>query len=300
MLTIVSFFAIIKYMSKLDQILAFISVIEENGFAAAARKQQISTPAISRQISRLEADLKVQLIKRTTRKLSLTEIGAQYYNHAKKALDGLLEAEKTISESQAEATGILSVMSNRFYAMHYILPRLPEFMHANPQLRVKIELAERFPDLSQEGIDLLFGVSMDGTPDLVRKRVASTRYVFCAAPHYLEEYGVPHTPADLRKHRYIAHAMRQPDNVLRFKGNQTILLEPILWLNDSRAMCDCAIAGMGIVKLHNYIVTDALRDGQLIELLPEYKEPEQSIYLYYEKSRYLQPKIRRFIDFYTH
>lgn len=93
--------------------------------------------------------------------------------------------------------------------------------------------------------------------------------------------------------------MRKPDNVVTFKNNKKIYVEPILWLNDSRAMCECAIQGMGIVRLHDYIVADALGERRLVEILPEFCEGEQPVYLYYQQSRYLQPKIRRFIDFYT-
>lgn len=286
-------------MSKFDQIAAFIAVIEENGFAAAARKQQVSTAAISRQVARLESELKTQLIRRTTRQISLTEIGTRYYQQAKKALDDLCEAELAIADSQTTATGILTVTSSRYFALQHLLPRLPEFMTLNPQLRVNLELAERFPDLAQEGIDLIFGVSIEGPQELVRKRVADTRYVLCAAPSYLEQYGMPHMPSDLNKHRYITHSMRKPDNVLMFKGNKEIQLKPVLWLNDSRAMCDCAIAGMGIVKLHDYIVADAIQSGDLVEILSGFQDTTQPVYLYYQQSRYLQPKIRRFIDFYT-
>lgn len=286
-------------MSKFDQIAAFIAVIEENGFAAAARKQQVSTAAISRQVARLESELKTQLIQRTTRQISLTEIGTRYYQQAKKALDDLYEAELAIADSQTTATGILTVTSSRYFAMQNLLPRLPEFMALNPQLRVNLELAERFPDLAEEGIDLIFGVSIEGPQELVRKRVADTRYVLCAAPSYLEQYGVPQSPSELNKHRYITHSMRKPDNVLMFKGNKAIQLKPVLWLNDSRTMCNCAIAGMGIVKLHDYIVADAIQSGDLVEILSGFQDTTQPVYLYYQQSRYLQPKIRRFIDFYT-
>jgi DNA-binding transcriptional LysR family regulator len=286
-------------MSKLERINAFISVVEQNGFAAAARKDGVSTAAISRQVARLEFDLKAELLQRTTRQISLTEIGAEYYQHSKKALAELAEAEMAISDSRGEPTGILRVTSSRYFAVKYLIPQLPEFMALNPKLRVKVELAERFPDLTKENIDLIFGVSMEGPEALVRRRVATTRYVLCVSPAYLEKYGEPRVPADLSKHYYITHSMRKPDNVVTFKNNKEIYVEPILWLNDSRAMCECAIQGMGIVRLHDYIVTDALEDGSLVEILPEFCEREQPVYLYYHQSRYLQPKIRRFIDFYT-
>lgn len=286
-------------MSKIERINAFISVVEQNGFAAAARKEGISTAAISRQVARLESYLKVELLKRTTRQISLTEIGAEYYKSSKKALADLEEAEIAISNSQEEPTGILNVTSNRYFGLKYIIPRLPEFMALYPRLSVNVELAERFPDLTEESVDLIFGVSMEGSLALVRRQVAVTRYVLCASPIYLEKYGTPQIPTDLNKHLYITHSMRKPDDVVTFKGNNKIYVKPVLWLNDSQAMRECAIQGMGIVRLHDYIVTDALDNGRLIEILPKFCERNQPIYLYYQHSRYLQPKIRRFIDFYT-
>ncbi|MBA3660929.1 MAG: LysR family transcriptional regulator [Gammaproteobacteria bacterium] len=286
-------------MSKLERIHAFMAVVEQNGFAAAARKEGVSTAAMSRQVARLESDLKAELLQRTTRQLSLTEIGAEYYQHAKKALAELAEAEIAISDSRSEPTGILSITSSRYFAIKYLLPRLPEFMALNPKLKIKVELAERFPDLTLENIDLIFGVSMEGPATLIRRRVATTRYILCASPAYLEKYGEPRIPADLSKYHYITHSMRKPDNVVTFKNNKKIYVEPILWLNDSRAMCECAIQGMGIVKLHDYILAAALEKGSLVEILPKFSECEQPVYLYYQQSRYLQPKIRRFIDFYT-
>lgn len=286
-------------MSKFDRIAAFIAVVEENSFAAAARKNGVSTAAISRQITRLEADLKTQLLIRTTRQLRLTESGLQYYQCCKKTLGELVDAERAISTSQQEATGLLHITSNRYFATKYLIPHLSDFMASNPKLQIKIELAERFPNLAAENIDLVFGVSLEGPPELVRKRVAMTRYVLCASKDYLSRYGTPKVPADLSKHRYITHTMRKPDNVVTFKGNQAIYIEPVLWLNDSRAICECAMLGIGIIKLHEYIVADLLRDGHLIEILTEFQEPEIPVYLYYQQSKYLQAKIRRFIDFYT-
>ena len=285
-------------MSKFDQISAFVAVIDENGFAAAARKKNVSTAAISRQVARLESNLKVKLLHRTTRQISLTETGTEYYQLVKKTLDDLKGAEMAIAGSQAKATGMLSVTSNQYFATQFLLPHLSEFMMMNPELQINLELVERFPDLTQENIDLIFGVSIAGSADLIQKRVASTRYVLCASPAYLHKYGHPETPEHLIDHRYITHSMRKPDNVLLFKSKK-IVVKPILWLNDSRAMCDCAALGMGIVKLHDYIVSDYLRDGRLIEIFPEFHQQQQPVYLYYQKTKYLQPKIRRFIDFFT-
>jgi DNA-binding transcriptional LysR family regulator len=286
-------------MSKLEQLTAFITVVESSSFVAAAKKLGISTAAISRQVSRLEALLKIELLHRTTRQVSLTEMGEQYYHECKKALNELDDAEMAILSSQQEATGTLRITSSRYFAMKYLIPELPKFMVLNPKLQVKLELAERFPDLAFESVDLIFGVSIEGSPELVRKRIATTRYILCASPAYIKKHGLPKIPADLNNHFYITHSIRKPDNVIRFKNNKEIYVDPSLWLNDSLAIRECAIQNMGIVQLHDYIIADDLKNGKLIEVLKDFQEKEVPIYLYYQQSRYLQPKIRRFIDFYA-
>ena len=286
-------------MSKFERITTFISVIEENGFAACARKKDITTAAISKQIAALESELHVQLINRTTRHISLTEMGEVYYQQCKKTLNEFQEAENAITKSRNEASGVLHIMTNRYFAMTYLLPKLAEFRSSNPKVSIHFQLAERFPNLEKEGIDILFGVSIEGSQELIRKRVASTRYMLCASPTYLKKFGIPEHPTDLMKHDYITHSIRKPNNVISFKDGKEIYLNPTLWLNDSYMMRQCAIENMGIVNLHDYMVTDAIQQGQLIEVLREYQEPKKNVYLYYQKSRYLQPKIRRFIDFYT-
>ena len=286
-------------MSNLERIATFIAVIEENGFAAYARKKGVTTAAISRQIAALEQALNVQLLNRTTRRIILTEIGEAYYQQCKKALNELKVAENVITQSKEEATGTLNVMTNRYFAIQYLLPKLSEFQRQHPKVELHFQLAERFPNLEKEGIDILFGVSIEGSQELVRRRFATTRYVLCASPNYLKKYGTPKVPADLTKHAYITHSGRNPNNVIALKDDKIIHVNPCLWLNDNFMMRECAIRDMGIVNLHDYMVVDAIKAGQLVEILQAYQEPQKNIYLYYQQSRYVQPKIRKFIDFYT-
>jgi DNA-binding transcriptional LysR family regulator len=286
-------------MNKLACINALIAVIEENGFAAAAKKQQVSTAAISRQIAALEANLGVALLKRSTRKVSLTEQGLAYFEECRQILSNLNQAENALKSSQQEASGQLHILSNRYFAEKQLIPKLKAFMQSNPLLTIKLELAERFPDFTKEDIDIAFGISMEGPSFLVRRQVARTRYVLCAAPSFLTTYGTPNTPQELIKFPYITHSMRQPDNTLLLDDNLTILVQPVLWFNDSRAMCDAAISGLGIVRLHDYVVEDALAMGSLSEILPEYQKETIPVYLYYQQNRFLQPKIRKCIDYFT-
>lgn len=277
---------------------AFITVVEENGFAHAAKKLSVSTAAISRQITTLEETIGVSLLTRTTRKVALTDPGRTYFEQCKEILTKIQVAESALASSQQQANGQLSILCNQYFAEKHIIPRLKSFMQKHPLLTIRLELAERFPDFDKEDVDIALGISMEGPPGLVRKRITTTRYILCASPDYLATHGSPKSPQELIKYDYITHVMRYPDNVINFENNDEILVKPILWLNDTHTMREAAIAGLGIVRLHDYVVNEALTNGVLCEILPDFHQQTIPVYLYYQKSRFLQPKIRKFIDYF--
>lgn len=283
-------------MSKLGQIATFIKVAENSSFALTARSLKLSTAAVSKQISQLEDNLGVQLLYRSTRRVELTEIGKIYFAHCKRIINEVDEADALISQTHQEPFGELRVTAGRHFAERYIVPHLAEFMEHFRKIRISLELTERVPDLEKEGIDILIGMSIPGPADSIQRVIEKTRYVLCASPDYLKKYGTPKRPQDLIGHQYITHSMRRPDDVILFK-NDSIHVEPLLRLNDTKAMLQCALEGVGIIKLHEYVVREAIEQKKLVEILSSFAENELSIYLCYQARRYLQPKIRRFIDF---
>jgi DNA-binding transcriptional LysR family regulator len=286
-------------MSNLEQIKTFIMVVEENSFAAAARKRRISTAAISRQVTNLETSLGVQLLKRTTRRLMLTEMGQKYFEHCKNALAELATAEDAINNAQQEPTGILRITSNRYFAFKVILPRLGDFMAQYPKLKLDLEIAERFPNIEKEKIDILVGTTLEGDKNLVRRRIAMTQQIVCAAPRYLKKFGTPEKPGDLVKHQILAHSgLRSMTNTMTFKANRQVVVQPCAYINDAGALMSAAEQGLGIIKLRDYMLEEVLEKKRLVEILKKYREPAQPIYYYYQANRYLETKIRCFIDFY--
>lgn len=275
-----------------------MAVVQSGSFVAAAEKLHLTPAAISKQVKSLEESLAVELIKRDTRNLSLSEIGLQYFEQAKKILDQLQESERFIRQTRREPMGRLKIVSSRYFAEQRILPKLPTFLARYPKLKIQLELAERFPDLLREEVDILFGVSIDTYPDWVRKPLQHTRYIFCASPAYLEHFGTPTRPEDLKTHRYITHSMREQPQFIKFAHHPDVYVEPFLWLNDSAAMRECALGGLGIVALHAYFVEEDIRTGHLVEIYPGYAFAEQAVYLYYRKGHYADPKIKAFIDVY--
>ncbi|HRD56294.1 MAG TPA: LysR substrate-binding domain-containing protein [Parachlamydiaceae bacterium] len=132
----------------------------------------------------------------------------------------------------------------------------------------------------------------------MHKKVYEANYGFYASPDYLKRFGIPENPEDLVWHRYITHRNRNPDNVLKFRNKKEIKLKPFLSIDDSRTMIECAKQGLGIIKLHSYTVAEALQKKELVEILEGFDDSIQPIYLCYQPRRYIQPKIRHFIDFF--
>jgi DNA-binding transcriptional LysR family regulator len=283
-------------MNKLDRLETFFQVASEGSFAKAARRLDVSTAAVSKKIALFEKELGVELIKRSTRSFALTTWGELYFDHCKTIIAQIKEGEDLVAFSRSEPSGILRVTAGRYFSERYIIPNLAEFVQLFPKVRLELELAERMPDLEKENIDILIGMSMSGASDCIQKKIARTRYVLCASPSYLAKHGTPQSPDDLVGHSYISHSMRSPD-LISFKTGKKIRLEPLLRLNDTQAMLHCALAGMGIVKLHDYAVEEAVAQGELVEILEEYRDDALPIYVCYLQRKYVAPKIRCFIDF---
>lgn len=285
-------------MSKFDRIATFVTVFEEGSFAACAAKLKISSAAVSKQVGLLEQELGFELMHRTTRKLSLTDAGAYYFEQAKKILREMAEMDALALEMRQEPFGLLKVLAQPFFAKVNIFPHLSEFLKIYPKITLKLELAERFSDIEREGIDIQIGMSRTVSDNVIQKTIGRTHYVMCASPAYLEAFGIPRHPQELRHHRYINHSERIPVDITKFKDNHEMYLEPYLLLNDTLAMKECALNNIGIVKLHRYIVEDALSSGDLVEICSDYNEPEQPIFACYGPRKHVPPKVRAFLDYF--
>lgn len=265
---------------------SFMLVVENESFALAAKKLGMTKPAISKHISKLETIVGLQLLIRTTRRMSLTDAGAQFYEQCKQILKEIEEAQDILSEIHKEPKGRLKVVCARYFAKKYLIPHLDKFLRAYPSITLDLELAERMPDLEKEGVDIVIGMSQSAEGNTIQKRIMTTRYMFTASPKYLKKHGLPKHPKDLLKHHYITHAMRKPE-----------MISPYLHINDVETMVELAVKGLGIIKTHAYMVEDAVAKGKLVEILADYSKEEVPIYVAYPQRRILSRKIRVFIDF---
>lgn len=284
-------------MDKLKHMKTFMVAVEEGSIAQSANKLGISKAAASKQLIELEKNLNTQLLHRTTRKLKMTDTGQLFYEALKNVFSAVAEAESVIDQIHEQPAGTLRIASHRHFGERYIISNIKEFLSLYPDLKLDIHLADRFPDMEKEGIDVLCGVSHEGPDHLVRKKIATIRHVLCASPDYIAQYGKPKTPEDLHQHRYITHSFRNPDNILSFKNNKEVILDFEIRLNDAMSMLNCALSGLGIITIFNYFVDEHIKSGRLIEILREYSEPPVALYIFYQQHKYLPNKIRLFIDF---
>ncbi|KTD38670.1 transcriptional regulator [Legionella nautarum] len=283
-------------MNTIALIQTFCKVVQCRSFTGAAKQLAISPAAVSKQVSLLESELGVSLLERTTRKVLLTSVGEAYYQEVQTVLQALEQANSIISASQTEPQGLLRVKSSRYFAETIILPRLPAFSAHYPQIKVDLQIGEQIPHLLDEGLDVVFGMSTQVASNSIQKKITTTRYVFCASPEYLARFASPEKPSDLQRHHYLTHSMRNPNDQWIFPSGETIYLNPVLYLNDAAALCDSACRGLGIIALHHYQVAEALKAGKLVEVLPKYRMPLIPVYLFYHPARFIQPKLRVWIE----
>lgn len=284
-------------MPDLSSLQIFILTSELGSLVAVGRKLGISSAAISKQLTKLEEELGVQLLIRTTRKIELTDIGINYYSQCQRIWEEVEEAAALIAQVKIIPHGQLKVVSARHFATAYITPYVAEFLTLYPQIELNLELAERIPDLNLEAIDVMIGMSIPAIGDAIQRKIATTSYCYCASPSYLKNFGIPMQPNDLKKHRYITHSMRKPDNELLFHHHEPTTVKPYIRVNDAQTMKQFALDGLGIVKVHQDIVRQSLEEGSLIEILTAYKEKEIPIYVAYPQRRFVSSKTRCFIDF---
>jgi len=239
----------------------------------------------------------VQLFQRTTRRVTLTESGALLYPQAVRILEEMEQAAALVGQLQLEPKGKLKVVAGRHFAARYLLPHLPEWSGLYPEVRLELELAERIPDLDQEQVDVLIGMSRSAQADCIQKRILTTRYVLCASPEYWHSMPPLNHPEQLHTHRYIGHSMRTPVDEVLFSNGVSVQVIPHLLVNDAQAMLELAKQGEGVVMLHHYVVAQALKEGALQQRLKNDCLKEVPIWVAYPKQRYAPKKVHTFIDF---
>lgn len=287
-------------MDKLNAISVFCKVVETQSFTQAAAQQNISVAMASKLVSQLEEQLKTRLLQRTTRKISPTEAGLLYYQHCKPILVELEDAESSISNLSTSLQGTLTVSVPRDFGLLFITPNLSEFIQTHPNLHMEIEFNDRLVDLVAEGYDIALRIGALQDSSLVAKRIASVSTLLVASPAYLAKHGTPTSPEALQHHDCLLYKAAGNQIYWEFhdgKHIQRLKMRSKLVCNNGLTLAELAKSGLGIINTPRFFVDQALRTGELVEILPEYHQQKLDIHLVYPHRRHLPAKTKAFITF---
>lgn len=287
-------------MHDINDMLIFAQVVKARSFSGAAQRLGVSKSRISKAISRLEAALGVRLLQRSTRRLSLTEIGEAYFEHCDRIQDELARADATLNRLHLEPQGTLKISASVAFSTLHVAPALADFMAQYPDLSVDLTIADRFVDLVEEGFDLALRIAANPGHNLVARKLAPIRRKICASPAYLASHGTPQLPQDLARHNCLDYTYLSAGGVWRLRGPEGDIAVPVagtLRINDDEALSQAVLGGLGLALLPTFIVGRELQRGRLVEVLPGYVPVEQFLYAVYVPNRHLPQKVRVFIDF---
>lgn len=286
-------------MDQLHLINVFVAVVDTNGFAGAARKLNMSPPAVTRAINELETHLGVRLLTRTTRVVRVTEAGERYVEDCRRILSELTEADESVAGLHGSPRGKLTLTAPVLFGAKFVTPIVTEYLRRYPQVNASCWLLDRVVNMMDEGVDV--AVRIGDLPDSSMQaiRVGQVRRVICAAPSYLAQHGQPNIPQALASHCTILASTVTPSPEWRFlEGGEPCLvkLQPRLIITSNDAAVNAAVEGFGIVRLMSYQVADQVRNGQLKLLLSEFELPELPVHLVHREGRHASQKARAFLD----
>ncbi len=285
-------------MDRLELMHVFVRVAELSGFTAAADSLGLPKSSVSGAVKDLERLLDTSLLHRTTRRVTLTQDGAAFYERAKALLADADEVQSMFQESDADIGGRLRVDMPVGLAKNLVIPALPDFLAAHPRLEIELGSTDRRVDLIKEGYDCILRVGSLSDSSLIVRPLGRLRLVNVASPDYLARHGLPETPADLAGHRLIhyAQSLGTPPDGFEVDGIGTIPMAGGLTVNSSISYVAACLAGLGIIQapdagLHPLIDADRLR-----EILPDHRAPPMPVNLLYPGRRHLPKRTRRFMD----
>lgn len=290
-------------METLSSIESFVRSAELGSFSSAARRLSMTPGGVSKNVAKLEADLGVRLFHRSTRSLTLTEAGEQFLSQVSSGLDSIQSAIANTSNVSGQPSGTLKVSMAMAFGRDHILPLLSEFLTLYPAIKPDWRFDNRQVDLIGEGFDVAIGGGIELAAGIVVRELAKIHLVLVASPAYLASKFIPQTPTDLHKLdvliRYSQTTHRTtPWHLKSLSGDQvTIELPPRVTLNDPEALCNAAIAGLGIAHVPMPHVLKHLESGALVRVLPDWYTETGVISLYFAAKKLMPAKTRVFVDF---
>lgn len=280
---------------------AFVSAVEQGGFSAAAREMGLSPSALSKLVTRLEDRLGARLLQRTTRRLQLTPEGEVFFTRAQRILAAIDEAESEVTEANASPRGTLRLHCGSAFGMHQLALAMPRFLARYPDISMDITISDQPPAAMEDRIDLAIRIGPLDESSMVARRICNLQRVICAAPNYLARCGTPQTPDDLQRHNCLwitsLPALRRwPFDTE--EGIRVVNVGGNVAANTAETVLQLAIAGVGITRLTDVIVGDAIGRGELVPILGDWHHAEPvPLFATYPSGRHLSPKVKVMVDF---
>jgi len=289
-------------MDQLQAMRVFARVAEHGSFARAATTLDLSRAMASSYVAQLEKHLGTRLLHRTTRKVSVSPQGAIYLEHCRRILAEIEAADDQLRLARDRPQGKLRVDVPVAFGRYLLLPAIPQFTKRYPEISLEVRFNDHYVDLQGEGVDVAVRVGKVRSPDLIARRVSTSRVVTCAAPKYLARAGIPREPDELRKHRLIGFLRREAVRPSEWQfrqgnGTQSIRLPMALSFNTVEALSISALEGEGIVQQLDLLVGGYVTEGRLVELLREYSCEGPPLSVVYPRATQHLAKVRVFAEF---
>ena len=277
----------------------FVRIVEAGSLTAAANSLDTSLPTVVRTLAALERHLGVSLLKRTTRRIHLTEEGTRYLEHCREILSAIQDTEHLLVARRTEPIGKLTVTASVLFGRRYIAPILYDFLHRHPKVSAEVLFVDRVVNLVEEGIDLGVRIASLKDSSLIAVRVGEVRRVVCASEDYLRRHGLPRTPDDLSKHTFVRHTGLVPRSEWQFRVGNRQLSAPVrsvITCGDIDTALNACIAGLGLGLFLSYMVAPDRQRGKLKYVLEKFETEPIPVQIVYPASRLLSHKVRIFID----
>ncbi|MCE4069412.1 MULTISPECIES: LysR family transcriptional regulator [Pseudomonas] len=289
-------------MDQLQAIRAFARVVEAGNFTRAADSLDMPNATLSKLVQELEAHLGVRLLQRTTRRVTVTPEGQDYYAKASRVLRDLEDIDSSFNIARSKPRGHLRIDVGGSTARDVLIPLLPDFLARYPDIRIDLGVSDRSVDLIGDNVDCVIrGGALDAS-SLVARGIGQATMVTCASPEYLRHNGIPAYPEELRNgHRLVSYLSPQNGRAVPFRferdGERSELkIEHRIGVNESNAHLAACVAGLGIIQTFSYAAGAALRDGTLVEILADWRPPPYPFHVVYPQNRYVTHRLRVFID----
>lgn len=286
-------------MDRLHMLNAFVKVVDTGGFAGAARALNVSPSVITRAINELEAHLGVRLLTRTTRVVRVTDAGARYADDCRLILSQLANADESASGLHSAPRGRLTITAPVGFGAMYVTPVVTEYLGRYPEVIASCWFIDRVVNMLEEGVDVAVRIGHLPDSSMQAIRVGQMRVLICAAPSYIQQFGSPITPEDLKEHVIIASGGMTSASEWRVSRNGVLgvaKIQPRLISNTSETAIAAALNGFGFTNVLAYKVDHLLRDGRLLSVLGDYEPPALPVHVLHREGRHASRKARTFID----